>query len=211
MTMAQPLQQKPPDRREFLKGCEEFKKHEERDAMYHIARFLVTYYWGKPRDMANGLGVLLITWNQAFYRYGSFDYQKLENCISKNIRSLEEFSRRDISSLSASDEEDITVLFNEFLEALRIASGKLQGRRSPVAAAKALHLLAPCFFPVWDESIAHAYHCNYSEHPAEKYLAFCGIMKISAKEVKSYTGRSNKSLLKLIDEYNYSKYTKGWI
>lgn len=61
-----------PNREEFLKGCEEFEKHEKRDAMYKVATFLVFHFWGKPSDMADGLGVLLLTWNQAFYRYGIF-------------------------------------------------------------------------------------------------------------------------------------------
>ena len=63
---------------EFCKGIEEFGKREKRDAMYKVATFIISYYWGKPFDMANGLGVLLLTWNQAFYRYGTFDFDKLE-------------------------------------------------------------------------------------------------------------------------------------
>jgi len=48
---------------EFLKGIEEFEKREKRDAVYKVATFIISYYWGKPFDMANGLGVLLLTWN----------------------------------------------------------------------------------------------------------------------------------------------------
>jgi hypothetical protein len=179
--------------------------------MYKVARNLVTNAWGKPRETADGLGVLLLTWNQAFYRYGSFDFQKLEDCLSLNMQKLDDFANRNISSLSYLDEEDIAALFNDFLDSLKIASGGLRGRRSPVAVGKALHLLAPDFFPLWDRSIACSYHCNPSTHPAEKYLKFCRIMKEMAEEVKSYARRSDKSLLKLIDEYNYSKYTQGWI
>jgi len=67
-----------PNCKEFCKGVEEYEKHEKRDVMYKVATFLVSYFWGKPSDMADGLGVLLLTWNQSFYRYGSFDFNKLE-------------------------------------------------------------------------------------------------------------------------------------
>ena len=200
-----------PNREEFLKGCEEFEKHEKRDAMYNVATFLVSHFWGKPPDMADGLGVLLLTWNQAFYRYGIFDFDKLEECITENFQKIESFRNKDISSLSNSDEDVIKDLFNKFREALQIDSGSVQGRKSPVSVAKALHLLAPKFFPLWDDKIARAYKCYYNKNPAERYVSFCKITKAIADEVKNYTSRSDKTLIKLIDEYNYSKYTQGWI
>jgi len=200
-----------PNREEFLKGCEEFEKHEKRDAMYKIATFLTRHFWGKPADMADGLGVLLLTWNQAFYRYGIFDFGKLEKCIADNLQKLEGFRNRDILSLSSSDEYDIKDLFAKFLEALQIDAGKAQGRKSPVAVAKTLHVLAPKFFPLWDGRIARAYGCYYTENPAEKYISFCKITKAIAGKVRNYIDRRDKTLIKLIDEYNYSKYTQGWI
>lgn len=74
--------------------------------------------------MTDGLGVLLLTRNQAFYRYGIFNFNKLEKCITDNIQKIENFRNRDLLSLSNSDEEDITDLFNKFLKALQIDSGK---------------------------------------------------------------------------------------
>lgn len=200
-----------PNREEFIKGCEEFEKHEKRDAMYKVATFLISHFWDKPPDMADGLGVLLLTWNQAFYRYGIFDFDKLEECITENFQKIESFRNRDISSLSNSDEDAIKDLFNKFLEALQIDSGNVQGRKSPVSVAKALHLLAPKFFPLWDTKIARAYKCYYNENPAESYVSFCKITKDMADEVENYISRSDKTVIKLIDEYNYSKYTQGWI
>ena len=200
-----------PNREEFLKGCEEFEKHEKRDAMYKVATFLVLHFWGKPSEITDGLGVLLLTWNQAFYRYGIFDFDKLEKCITNNFNKIENFRNRDLSRLEDSDEDDIKELFVKFLEALQIASGRRQGTKSPVAVAKALHLLAPNFFPLWDNNIARAYGCYYDENPAEKYVSFCKITKALVDKVTSFISRSEKTLIKLIDEYNYSKYTQGWI
>lgn len=281
-----------PNREEFFKGCEEFEKYEKRDAMYKVATFLVAHFWRKPADMANGLGVLLLTWNQAFYRYGIFDFDKLEECIIDNLQKIESFRNRDILSLSNSEEKDIKDLFAKFLEALQIDRirfsdknkkrdtqknlesflrkigieyedsdnletlynsiknnqkikngvvfiskeesnskkdyieikiSQLEGRegrtleslglirRSPVSVTKTLHLLAPSFFPLWDDKIARAYECYYNENPAEKYVSFCKITKIIADKVKNYIDKSDRTHIKLIDEYNYSKYTQGWI
>jgi len=279
-----------PNREEFCKGCEEFERHEKRDAMYKVAAFLVSHFWGKPSDMADGLGVLLLTWNQAFYRYGIFDFDELEKCITVNLQKIASFRGKDIASLSSSDEENIKGLFNNFLEALQIDvisfSDKNKGKyaeenlrrilkelgiesegnslktlydsiknskisqavefvadsqkdsieirisglgpeekeklysldkqmkivkRSPVSVSKALHLLAPNFFPLWDDKIARHYGCYYDVNPAGKYISFCKIIETVADKVKGYTSRSDRTLLKLIDQYNYSKYTQGWI
>ena len=199
------------NRKEFHKGCEEYKKHEKRDAMYKVATFVLSHYWGNPSDMADGLGVLLLTWNQAFYRYGTFNFDRLEKSITYNLHKIEIFRNRDILSLSSSDADDIKNLFAVFLEALQIDAGKSQGKKSPVAVAKTLHLLAPNFFPLWDYKIARAYGCSYNQNPAEEYVSFCRITKMMADKVKNWIDKSGRTLVKLIDEYNYSKYTHEWI
>ena len=278
-----------PSKEEFIKGIEEFEKHEKRDAMYKVATFLVHHFWGNPSDMADGLGVLLLTWNQAFYRYGSFDFDKLEKCIENNLEKLEKFRNRDITTFSELDESDIKSIFSKFLDALQIDTIKFSDSnkkkftienlkelldkwnikfsgndtksiyksiksdekvkdaiefietsrknyiqitisrleenqieklkeynlimKSPVAVAKALHLLAPNFFPLWDDQIAKAYRCYYDNEPAKEYIKFMKIIKEMSEKVKEYVDPSkcSKTLLKLIDEYNYSKYTKNWI
>lgn len=199
-----------PNENEFIEGCKEFKKHEKRDLMYKVATFLLKHFWGKPKDMADGLGVLLLTWNQAFYRYGELDYDDLENFLKRNMSIIESFKERDISSLSDDDEKLIKSLFNQLLDVLKIESKK-GPRKSPVGVGKALHLLCPDFFPIWDEKIARAYKCYYDTDPSDKYVQFCKINKKLSEIVSNYNITLNKTTLKLIDEYNYSKYTKGWI
>ncbi len=200
-----------PTRSEFTKACEEFEKREKRDAMYKVATFLVSHFWGKPEHMANSLGVLLLTWNQAFYRYGQFSFDLLEECIADNLSRIETFRERHIRSLENSDEDDIRLLFLAFLEALKISEGRSKAKKSPVGVAKTLHLLAPRFFPLWDANIARAYHCKYQVKPELQYLRFCRLIQEVANTVEGYIRNEGKTLIKLIDEYNYSKYTQGWI
>ena len=139
--------------------------------MYKTATFLVEHFWGQPDKMADGLGVLLLTWNQAFYRYGPPDFDALEGCIERNQRVLDEYRNRDVLSYVPHDDPAIDHLYGQFLEALQIADGKKAGSRSPVSVAKALHLLAPAFFPLWDYMIATAYGCRYD------YVSFMRLMK----------------------------------
>jgi hypothetical protein len=193
---------------ELIRGYTEYQRHERRDAMYKIAIFIVSHFWGKPADMANGMGVLLRTWNQAFYRYGSFDFDKLEEAIQSNFSTIDSFHNRDIVTLQKTDDPLIKSLFDEFLEALQIADGKRKGRKSPVAVAKGLHLLGPAFFPLWDDKIAKAYGCHYSTYPSEKYVSFSYMMKDIAQQLAPQVSCGDKTLLKLIDEYNYARYTK---
>lgn len=192
---------------ELIAGYKAFQEHERRDAMYKTATFLVTHYWESAKEMADGLGVLLLTWNQAFYRYGLLDFFVLENCISQNQQMLNSFRNRNILSYKPEDNEAINNLYSQFLMALQIAEGRMKGRKSPVAVAKALHLLAPAFFPLWDDKIAREYDCRY------QYISFIqkmkGLVEILTPEIDLQN--SEKTLLKLIDEYNYARFTKGWI
>jgi hypothetical protein len=136
---------------ELKAGLETFQSHEARDPMYKTATFLVKHFWGNSREMADALGVLLLTWNQAFYRYGLLDFSALEDCITRNQNELDSFRDRDILSYTLFDDDAINKLYEQFLKALQIVgNGKMVGRKSPVAVAKALHLLAPAFFPLWD-------------------------------------------------------------
>lgn len=109
------------------------------------------------------------------------------------------------------DDEAIERLFEQFRRALRIREGKKKDAKSPVAVAKALHLLAPNFFPLWDKKIAQAYGCGYSSNPAKKYIAFLMKSKNMVEGLQSTTDAkaTGKTLLKLVDEYNYAKYTLG--
>src|SRR5262249_27042785 len=143
--------------------------------MYRVATFLVGHFWGNPRELADAVGVLLLTWNQAHYRYGPPDFERLQELLAEEAAALQELRDRDIATLSESDHGTVNRVFASALAALEIAEGKSRGRRSPVAVAKALHLLAPRFFPLWDAGIALAYGCFYAANPAGKYLDFMRI------------------------------------
>jgi hypothetical protein len=196
---------------ELEKGCRAFERHEGRDSMYRVTTFLLEQWWGRHADMVDALTVLLLTWNASFYRYGMFDQHRLEKFLGEQWNVISSFRNRDIASLTAGDHGAIKKLFDGFNAALQIQAGKCRGRRSPVAVAKTLHLLGPRFFPPWDYEIANQYDCDYSEKPANAYTRFCDIVQTIASDLAGRVSPSSKSLLKLIDEFNYAQYTKEWI
>lgn len=198
----------PVDLKAVEAGSRTFRAYEKRDAMYKVATFLVGHFWGKPSEMADALGVLLLTWNNALYRYGLFDFFALETAIRENTKTLTALRRRDILSFKEEDKETAELLFKAFLDALKIAGGKKKGTRSPVAVAKALHLLAPAFFPLWDDKIAKGYGCYYSVNPEKKYIQFMIISRDMAEQVQGKVQTGGSTVLKVIDEYNYTKFTR---
>ena len=192
---------------ESRKGYEAYNQKEMRGRIYFDAVMRVTQTWGDPSGMIIQMSILVRGWN---YLFANFGFDELENCIRRNLRNLNEFRYRDIDTLADTDIERIEDLSGEFLNALRRTA---DNRRSAVSVAKALHRLAPNFFPLWDQYIAGDYGCLYvADIAASVYATFCKKMKIMADRVRHCVPTpDDRSLLKRIDEYNYSKYTMGWI
>jgi hypothetical protein len=182
--------------------------------MYRVATYLVDQWWDQPSKLADGIGVLLFSWHQAHYRFGLPDLERLEQLLDGRAKLLLNLRYCDIAEFSnpAQRATQVAELFHDMLEALKIAAGKSAGRKSPVAVAKALHLLAPKFFPIWDEKIARAYDCYYGADPFSAYVKFIGISQqlVIALAPAISALLDGKTSLKLVDEYNYAKFTKKW-
>jgi hypothetical protein len=289
------LRQEPlyfPTTQEFFHGIKAFDKNEDRGFVYRVALEMMNQFQTDTGRLCEAAGILLLTWNQAFYRYGSFNMRSFQRTVNQNRESLRTFGCRRIASLDEPDKSRVSALFGKFMNALQIdvvrfgksntRRGTLQDlkktldhlgiafqgntfsaaaksiqdsttiremfrfdshnpesihlivsrlnhrtqnyldelsliRRSPVAVAKALHLFAPNFFPLWDEKIALAYGEFDSSDYAGSYFRFSMRVGRLAKKletrprVRALERESRRSVLKLIDEYNYAKYTKGWL
>jgi len=106
------------------------------------------------------------------------------------------YRNRTIDTLVEQEQRDIIRLFSDFEQ--------IMGR---VGAAKSLHLLAPRFFPLWDNAIAAKYGLFLGAgQGATKYWAF---MLITKKQVLALGDRfpEPERVLKALDEYNYCKFT----
>jgi hypothetical protein len=197
-----------PTRQEFRAGIEEFNRRDRRAYVYYVALEALELGWGDPVRMSRAIGVLLEIWNSAFYRYGAFDLPALTRCVADRLPALKALRFRTTQSLNEEDEPMIRDLFGEFTKALR--GGKGGTRESTVATAKALHLLAPGFFPLWDNAIASAY--GHTLMWVGDYLVFCQQMKQLAEAVEDYVDAPDEcTLLKRLDEFNYAVSTGRWV
>ncbi len=98
--------------------------------------------------ICGGTSLLVYAWNAPFYR-SPFDYASLEASLRNHWILLMAFRDRQLSTLNGDDQLEIERLFDDLTSALN--SGRA---RAQVSAAKALHVIAPSFFPMWDNSIA---------------------------------------------------------
>src|SRR5262249_4929539 len=62
-------------------GCRAFEAEERRDSIYEVSTFLIREWRHDPVRLVSALTVLLLVWNSAFYRYGVFDEQLLEDWL----------------------------------------------------------------------------------------------------------------------------------
>ena len=156
--------------------------------------------------MADAIWPWLRSWHAPFYRWGNGDPNAIASAIKENIEKLSDLRDRKIDMLCAADEPLIRILFWAFSKGTgRTNSNGFQP--SPVGAAKVLHILSPAFLPLWDTKILEHYHC---EQDAFGYVKFCRMTKQFAAEVQSYLSKpDDRSLLKRIDEFNYSSITGG--
>ncbi|MGH9043725.1 MAG: hypothetical protein ACRDVP_02605 [Acidimicrobiales bacterium] len=207
------------------RGARTFAANEPRDAMYKVATKLIDGSWGSHEEVADALGVLLLTWNQAFYRYGPLDFDRVEQVVATHATTIERFRRTDLIFLSARDDGEVRRLFDAMLDACAITTRKARERRqSPVSAAKVLHMLAPASFPLWDNEIARSLGIatGWPAQAGERYLelmAWCRLVSqninksspspaiTTLNEISSFP----KPMLKYIDEYLYARFTMGWI
>ena len=197
-----------PSEAEFKAAITAYRAREVRGPIYFDALREIEERWGDAAGMASGIGLLLKSWHNVFYRFGPYDPARLVVCLEENMPILGTLREREIFSFTADDEPQVRGLFSAFTAALK--GGKKGEQESTVATAKAMHLLAPGFFPLGDNPIAGA----YDQFPmwAHNYVSFCGQMKELASAVQGYVPNPDDcTILKRVDEFNYAVFTQRWV
>lgn len=208
---------------ELLRGSRQFKKIEKRDIFYGVATKLIKKS-KNPEDTVDALFIILLTWNKAYYRYNTFDekhYMKLKRIIKyydKILKSLKDFTLDEV------DFNKEFTLNNKSRKAEDLIKGiyeKLVKVVGVTGASKTLHLLNPQLFMMWDVAIRKGYGCRKD---GKSYVNFMKRMQLEINEaIDSYCDKyqcskrtaikklselcDNKSLPKLMDEYNYVKFS----
>lgn len=196
-----------PSRDDLARAHAAFRAHESRDLFYRAATALVRLAREGAVDLTTGeaIAVLLRTWNSAYYRYhrsGTADYAAIEALISNHGDWLNSVTQRTIASLADADERPLLTVFAGF-----------EAAPGPVGAAKALHLLAPRFMPLWDRAIAAEYVGQLGPVGSNgwRYLQFMRECREQSAAAGGDTTAADGNILKALDEYNYCVFTKRWI
>lgn len=164
------------------------------------------------------IGIIVNKWGKCRLHIDNAGLQKTLKIFQDKYSKM---LRWDITQVSLWDNHD------EIVELFKLFGKNLKSTGS----SKALHVLNPSFFAMWDYDIRHSgYGCSETE---EGYFNFLLRSKKEIEEIlKTYIndyGRVNnpseklskriyspynghtKTILKLLDEYNWAKYRKKWL
>jgi len=172
---------------------------EPRDIAYKVARHLIELNGrdGSGFTRADGVAVLLMSWNAGFYRFRP-DLSRtliadLDQLIARHDDLLTDLGGRGAGTYEPiRDGAAVETIYRDFLTVLW-----------PVGTAKSLHVLAPRFFPIWDGSIAQAFRLQLSP-PQRSIDSYLRMMDISSAFAR-VSGLEDP--LKALDEWAYVRFT----
>jgi len=148
-------------------------------------------------EVAAAISDWLKSINMQYYRFRPAKLkmlrETLEPVIEQERETLLEYRKRSITTLMVEDRPVISRLFEVFKDKL-----------GPIGAGKALHVLAPKMFPLWDNAIASAAGVSTSQG----YFQF---MLIRKEQVAALPKGLPENLypLKLLDECDYLRFTRN--
>jgi len=154
-----------------------------------------------PRRDADELATAVAEWLKnvnwgSYYRYRPEEAatltQRLKPILQRELEAVLSFRKRPIKTLSRSDEVEVFRLFGAF-----------RAECGPVGAAKALHVLAPTFFPLWDTKIAES--CGVSKESG--YFEFMNAVKAQVLNLPEEVA-PGVTALKALDEWNYLRLSR---
>jgi len=177
---------KSPDK--LLRGCEKFHEMEPRDIIYLVARKIILEKPDSEYHILAGVEVLLLVWN-AVYLQRQPDHVKrsLENDILQAYRSTkDDFEFLKDKKLETINLNDLDVV-NRIKKIFKTFSG--QKSIESTGASKAIHLIRPDLFMMWDNEIKRNYHRLHpsygikSEDLEECYIEFMKTMNEVARAI----------------------------
>jgi len=138
-----------------------------------------------------------MSWNAVFYRPRPQKLltlcDDLDRLIDKHARDIESYRGRPISAYSEPDDAPgVAALYADFVSVLW-----------PVGSAKALHVLAPAFFPIWDTYIAAGLRLLITP-PETSIGSYLSLMRF----VQRFAAQSQiTDPVKALDEWAFVRFT----
>jgi hypothetical protein len=144
------------DAGKLLDGCRRFHEIEPRDIAYVVCSGLVSQ---DPQNMAyvlSGIRVFLQVWNAVYIQKLP---QRLKQSMEDDIRSAYLSCADELALLARKRLEDINLASAQTTEAIKTAFNCFARYESisDTGASKALHMLNPALFMMWDTKIRAAY------------------------------------------------------
>ena len=193
---------------DFPKRIEHFHKYEPRAFCYDLAMNLVNQ--AKNNDSENwyihsktieGIILLLFCWNFAAIKTKELTKTKVENLLRANKDKLKALEKYDIMDFSSSLYNNISKVFKTFKNIF-----------GQTGASKALSLLNPKLFVMWDTKIRKGLNKKKimsrigNGEKAEHYLKFLEqIKRIIETEKLLERNIKREEIAKKIDEFHYAK------
>ena len=194
----------------LLNGCRRFHEEEPRDIAYVVCSKLVSQGSKNTVYVLSGIRVFLQVWNAVYI-------QKLppesKQSMEDDIRNAYSSCAGELASLSQERLEDIDLTSPCTAEAIKVAFRCFARYKSigDTGASKALHMLNPALFMMWDTKIREAYNKLIPDElagqivgtllPTEQRTKFEGLpvyqKRNFARKVLNATGESYLHFLKI--------------
>lgn len=156
--------------------------------------------WYRNIDTIKGILLLLFTWNFAAKETKRLDFDNVGGTLQKCESELKELERYTIENMDKIAEDKVKIVFCEFM--------KIMGQ---TGASKALSLLNPKLFVMWDTKIRKRLNkeliagIDNGQEPQHYVLFLKGIQKIISDYSLKEKIPAGAVLAKKVDEYNYLK------
>lgn len=197
-----------------------FYRGEHRASNYD--RYLEKKNWSLWRVPEVPIGEIaeLFKFIKSWDRFFQGDEKKFKEIYAKIFPAIEELRSLNIEDADLTDREIASKIKDVFNKVARCA---IMDRYESTDASKILHTIIPDFFVMWDDKIkdglvqgrrmgaTYAFYFlpiaqNEINETIETYMTEKGMSRIEAiKYIRNSC--DGKTLAKLIDEYNYMKYT----
>jgi hypothetical protein len=177
-----------------------YERDEPRDLFYRVAGALIAdAEAGVGRfSTVEGLAILLQSWNLGWYRrqrhaFDQAHYTAIGDLLDTNKARLARLRERPVETMTADDRPTVEQTFDHFAGVL-----------GPVGSAKTLHLLAPRWFPIFDNYILGAFHIWGRDGRA--YWQFMTAIQAQVHMVGGET-TAGPMVVKALDELSFCRFT----
>jgi len=179
------------NKEEFKENLKKFDQLENRGSYYPMFHKMIEKGFETEAFL-----FILSTWNFATFRYAmkDFDLNGFKKIVENLKPYFEKFKGKSIETIDFDDyKNDIQHIFQEL--------SNIKGIQY-TGASKLMHLTIPEVFVMWDAYIRKVW--GFKEGKSDDYFNF---LKKMQEEFKTFENSKDRTLAKLIDEYNYVKYT----